>query len=133
MVTRHEAGSDGLQSSATMTHSHMPANLLDPRSADFAGHIPLLVVGGGGCGLTAALAAQQAGTDVLVLERDSSALGTTAMSTGLIPAAGTRRLKKYISRPPSTNLQEIVAKYRIQGLSHQPGLLPQEPFAPLVT
>lgn len=119
MVTRHESGSDGLQSPATMphskTHSNMPADLLDPRSADFAGHIPLLVVGGGGCGLTAALAAQQAGTDVLVLERDSSALGTTAMSTGLIPAAGTRmQREKGIEDSPELFAQDIVRKAKGQ-------------------
>lgn len=50
----------------------------------------MLVVGGGGCGLTAALAAREQGAEVMVLERDASALGTTAMSTGLIPGAGTR-------------------------------------------
>ncbi|MCB1623807.1 MAG: FAD-dependent oxidoreductase [Pseudomonadales bacterium] len=64
--------------------------ILAPSSANFGARIAVLVVGGGGCGLTAALAADEAGADVLVLERDVSALGTTAMSTGLIPAAGTR-------------------------------------------
>jgi len=49
----------------------------------------VVVVGGGGCGLTAALAASDIGVDVLVLEQDRAPMGTTAMSTGLIPAAGT--------------------------------------------
>lgn len=52
-------------------------------------HFPVIVVGGGGTGLCAALAARDAGADVLVIERDRTPLGSTAMSTGLIPAAGT--------------------------------------------
>ena len=66
------------------------SGILQPGAARFTAHVPVLVVGGGGCGLTAALAAQEQGAQVLVLERDASALGTTAMSTGLIPGAGTR-------------------------------------------
>jgi len=50
--------------------------------------IPVVVVGAGACGLVAALAAKKAG--VLVLERDASPAGSTALSTGFIPAAGTR-------------------------------------------
>ncbi|XUU60528.1 FAD-dependent oxidoreductase [Erythrobacter sp. HA6-11] len=50
--------------------------------------IPVVIVGGGGTGLCAALAARDAGVDVLVVERDGQPMGTTAMSTGLIPAAG---------------------------------------------
>ena len=38
--------------------------------------------------MCAGLAAAQAGAEVLILERDETALGTTAMLTGLIPAAG---------------------------------------------
>ncbi len=50
--------------------------------------VDILIIGGGGSGLCAALAANESGLEVAVLERDSSALGTTSMSTGLIPAAG---------------------------------------------
>jgi fumarate reductase flavoprotein subunit len=50
---------------------------------------PVVIIGGGACGLTAALAARDAGADVLVIERDPGTRGTTAMSTGLVPAAGT--------------------------------------------
>lgn len=60
-----------------------------PPDGGFEFTVPVLVVGAGGCGLTAALAARDAGADVLVLERDPKIWGTTAMSTGLIPAAGT--------------------------------------------
>lgn len=52
--------------------------------------VDVAVVGAGACGLTAALAAAEAGADVLVLERDAIPYGLTGMSTGQIPAAGTR-------------------------------------------
>lgn len=52
--------------------------------------VPVVIVGAGACGLTAALAASDAGADVLVLERDAVPSGSTALSSGLIPAAGTR-------------------------------------------
>lgn len=69
-------------------------SVLSPDKANLEGEIDVLVVGAGGCGLTAALSANEAGAEVLVLERDSSALGTTAMSTGLIPGAGSRFQKE---------------------------------------
>ncbi len=50
---------------------------------------PAIVIGAGATGLTAALALRDKGVEVLVLERDATPLGSTAMSTGLIPAAGT--------------------------------------------
>jgi fumarate reductase flavoprotein subunit len=56
---------------------------------------PVLVIGAGACGLCAALAARDAGADVLVLEQDKSPSGATSMSTGLIPAAGTPEQKSY--------------------------------------
>lgn len=52
--------------------------------------MPVVVIGAGACGLTAALAATERGAEVLVLERDARPSGSTALSTGLIPAAGTK-------------------------------------------
>ena len=56
---------------------------------DFALSVPVVIVGAGGCGLCAALAAHDSGREVLILERDHKVAGTTSMSTGLIPASGT--------------------------------------------
>jgi fumarate reductase flavoprotein subunit len=51
---------------------------------------PLAIVGGGACGMVAALAAHDAGVPAIVLERDPVPQGSTAMSSGMIPACGTR-------------------------------------------
>lgn len=48
-----------------------------------------LIIGAGACGLIAALSAKEAGQDVLVIEADAVPRGSTALSAGLIPAAGT--------------------------------------------
>ncbi len=55
--------------------------------------IPVCIVGGGSCGLTAAIALRKAGIEVLVLERDDSGTGSSALSSGFIPAAETRLQK----------------------------------------
>ena len=55
-----------------------------------AAEVQVLVVGAGACGLLAALSAAEAGAEVMVLERDAVPSGSTALSSGLIPAAGTR-------------------------------------------
>jgi fumarate reductase flavoprotein subunit len=52
--------------------------------------VPVVIVGAGACGLVAALAARDAGAEVLVLERDPSPTGSTSLSSGFIPAAYTR-------------------------------------------
>lgn len=52
-------------------------------------HVQTLIVGAGAAGLVAALAAHEAGQGVLVLEGDAAPAGSTALSAGLIPAAGT--------------------------------------------
>jgi fumarate reductase flavoprotein subunit len=49
-----------------------------------------LIIGAGAAGLCAALAAKEAGVEPLVIERDAVPAGSTALSAGLIPAAGTR-------------------------------------------
>ena len=63
--------------------------------------MPLLIIGAGAAGLCAALAAKEAGIDAIVIERDAVPAGSTALSAGLIPAAGTRfqRAKGIIDSP----------------------------------
>ncbi|MCC7426708.1 MAG: FAD-dependent oxidoreductase [Alphaproteobacteria bacterium] len=64
--------------------------VLPASDARFDHKVEVLVIGAGACGLTAALAAGEGGAEVLVLERDETPTGSTTLSTGLIPAAGTR-------------------------------------------
>ena len=89
--------------------------ILKPDGVEFAGSVDVLVIGGGGCGLSAALSAHEHGAEVLVLERDSSALGTTSMSTGLIPGAGSRFQKeKGIEDTPEIFTADILHKTKDQ-------------------
>ena len=71
-----------------MTATTTKPAVLPPRETDF--EIETLIIGAGACGMVAALAAREAGQEVLVLEADAVASGSTALSAGLIPAAGTR-------------------------------------------
>ena len=50
----------------------------------------IVVIGAGAAGLCAALASREAGAEVVLIERDFIPRGSTALSAGLIPAAGTR-------------------------------------------
>src|SRR5262245_52595439 len=52
--------------------------------------VEVAIVGAGAAGLIAALAAAEAGAEPLLIERDPVPRGSTALSAGLIPAAGTR-------------------------------------------
>ncbi len=61
-----------------------------PPGEGFAASASLVIIGAGAAGLCAALAAHEAGVEAFVLERDSVSRGSTALSAGLIPAAGTR-------------------------------------------
>ena len=62
---------------------------------EFEYSIPVLVIGGGACGCIAALAAKEAGCDVMLVEQDARPMGSTGMSQGLISAAGTLEQKKH--------------------------------------
>lgn len=66
-----------------------PPRVADPPD-DFEVEAQTVIVGAGAGGLVAALAAQGEGQQVLILEADATPSGSTALSAGLIPAAGTR-------------------------------------------
>jgi len=73
--------------------------------------VPVAIVGGGACGLVAALAAREMGADALVLERDPLPSGSTALSAGLVPAAGTRfQFEKGIQDCAELLVSDIQAK-----------------------
>ena len=58
-------------------------------STTFEVEVEVLIIGGGACGLTAALAAKDAGSEPLVLERWATCSGSSSMSLGALCAAGT--------------------------------------------
>ncbi|MBI3451266.1 MAG: FAD-dependent oxidoreductase [Rhodospirillales bacterium] len=85
--------------------------ILPAAGARFAIPVPVLIIGAGAAGLTAALAARNAGADVLVLERDATPQGSTALSSGFVPAAGTRFQKaKGIADSADSFARDIQAK-----------------------
>lgn len=87
------------------------SKVLPAAGIDFLLEVPVLVIGAGACGLVAALAAHDAGTDVLVLERDASPSGSTAMSSGMIPAAGTAlQAARGVTDTPAIMVADIQAK-----------------------
>jgi fumarate reductase flavoprotein subunit len=62
---------------------------VEPAPERFDLAVETLIIGAGACGLIAALSAQEVGQEVLVIEADAVPSGSTALSAGLIPAAGT--------------------------------------------
>ena len=64
-----------------VTADHMP---------DGCPEVAVAVVGGGACGQVCAIRLRQLGVDVVVLERDAQPTGSTALSSGFIPAATTQ-------------------------------------------
>ena len=53
-------------------------------------HVAVAIVGAGACGLTTALLLKDAGVDAVLLERDAEPSGSTALSSGFVPAPCTR-------------------------------------------
>jgi fumarate reductase flavoprotein subunit len=87
------------------------STVLDAASVTSETTVPVLIIGAGAAGLTAALAAHEAGAEVVVLERDATPRGSTALSAGLIPAAGTRFQAEHgISDSPELFAGDILKK-----------------------
>ena len=77
--------------------------------------VPLLIIGAGAAGLCAALAARAAGVEPVVIERDAAIAGSTALSAGLIPAAGSRfQRDKGIADTPALFAADIHRKSKNQ-------------------
>ena len=60
------------------------------RMPDGCPEVAVAVVGGGACGQVCAIRLRQLGVAVVVLERDAQPTGSTALSSGFIPAATTQ-------------------------------------------
>jgi fumarate reductase flavoprotein subunit len=77
----------------------------------FEASAEVLVIGAGAAGLIAAMRAKEAGAEVVVLERDALPRGSTALSAGLIPAAGTRfQTAAGLADDPERFIADIMAK-----------------------
>ncbi|MDJ0949094.1 MAG: FAD-dependent oxidoreductase [Alphaproteobacteria bacterium] len=75
--------------------------------------VPVVIVGAGACGAVAALTARDAGADVLVLERDPVPQGSTALSSGMIPACGSRlQRERGVDDSPEIMAADIQKKAR---------------------
>ncbi len=75
-------------------------------------HVDVAIVGAGACGLTTALMLHDAGIDCVVLERDAVPSGSTALSSGFIPAPGTlaQRAQGIADDSPARFATDIQAK-----------------------
>nr|HET7859080.1 FAD-dependent oxidoreductase [Caldimonas sp.] len=85
-----------------------------------APEVPVAIVGAGACGLTAAIALRDAGVECVVLERDAAPQGSTALSSGFIPAAGTavQRAAGVHGDSPAQFAADIQAKARGTAAAH---------------
>ncbi|MDJ0992050.1 MAG: FAD-dependent oxidoreductase [Dinoroseobacter sp.] len=81
----------------------------------FPADVETLIVGAGAGGIVAALSAKEAGQEVLVLERDPVPSGSTALSAGLIPAAGTKaQIAAGLEDSPARFARDIMTKAKNQ-------------------
>lgn len=88
-----------------------PQVVRSARMPDDTPQIAVAIVGAGACGLTAALMLADAGVECVVLERDASPAGSTALSSGFIPAAGTQAQRAQgIADSPEQFARDIQAK-----------------------
>ncbi|GAB3084307.1 FAD-dependent oxidoreductase [Bordetella muralis] len=81
--------------------------------------MPVVIIGAGACGLTAAWRLARAGIECVLIERDTVPSGSTALSSGFIPAAGTRAQQAAgLTDSPTEFAADIHAKAHGQAASH---------------
>src|SRR5436190_7344663 len=87
-------------------------SILKAEGRKFPTHTQVLVIGAGACGTIAALAAKEHGADVFIVERDAKPSGSTSLSSGQIPAAGTKlqRAAGLLDDTPDLLYKDILAK-----------------------
>lgn len=87
------------------------STILPAEGVAFEASADVVIVGAGAAGLVAALAASEAGAEVVVVERDAVPSGSTALSAGLIPAPATRFQREAgIADSPELFTQDVLAK-----------------------
>lgn len=86
--------------------------VLKAEGKTFQTRTQVLVIGAGACGTIAALAANERGAEVLILERDAKPSGNTSLSGGQIPAAGTKlqRAAGLLDDTPELLYRDLLAK-----------------------
>jgi fumarate reductase flavoprotein subunit len=83
--------------------------------------LDLLVVGAGACGLAGAIAAHDAGLSVAIVEKLERPGGNSALSTGSVPAAGSRFQRAAgIADDPTRMVEDLM---RIAGETDDPALV----------
>ena len=87
--------------------------VITQENKDFDVNFPIIIIGAGACGLCAALSANEQGINPLILERDKVPSGSSALSTCLIPAAGTKLQRDAgINDTPENFANDIINKAR---------------------
>lgn len=85
--------------------------ILKSGDANFDLTVPVVIIGAGACGCTAALAAHERGIEVMILERDDKPRGNTSLSGGQIPAAGTKLQKAAgVEDTPELLAEDLIRK-----------------------
>ncbi|WP_424965480.1 FAD-dependent oxidoreductase [Dinoroseobacter sp. S375] len=88
-------------------------SVMAPPEDGFPLQFDTVIVGGGAGGMVAALTSAEKGRSCLILERDAVQAGSTALSAGLIPAAGTSmQAAAGIRDSPSAFATDIQTKAR---------------------
>lgn len=101
-------------------------------TGDFDWNLDVLVIGGGGCGLAAAIAARDAGAETAIVEKLERPGGNTALSTGSVPGAGSRFQRAAgIADSPEQMIEDYRRKCGDHAMNHLTRLLAHE-SAPLV-
>jgi len=101
------------------TGPNTPARVVVEPGFDAPVRVDVVVVGAGACGLTAALVLAERGIEAVVLERDATPSGSTSLSSGFIPAAGTLAQRALgVDDDPARFAADIQAKAHGEAAPH---------------